>query len=141
MTAIQRQHVWTHVVLRTTIQGEKTFDIDVRNDTILPSNLGRISCLTETKQGSPHKLNNCDHPTLGDVVVTGREVHEMSENQIATWRGEHMGIIFHFFNSASAEPAAEHHFAHGLCAQIFNQRAARSGDTAAGKCESCGSGT
>jgi putative ABC transport system ATP-binding protein len=42
-------------------------------------------------------ITGIDHPTSGEVIVTGREVHKMSENQLATWRGEHVGIIFQFF--------------------------------------------
>lgn len=47
-------------------------------------------------------ITGIDHPTLGEVVVTGREVHKMSENQLATWRGEHVGIIFQFFQMLPA---------------------------------------
>ena len=42
-------------------------------------------------------ITGIDHPSSGEVVVTGREVHKMSENQLATWRGGHVGIIFQFF--------------------------------------------
>ena len=31
------------------------------------------------------------------MIVTGREVHRMSENQLAAWRGQHVGVIFQFF--------------------------------------------
>jgi putative ABC transport system ATP-binding protein len=31
------------------------------------------------------------------VIVNGCPVHEMSENQLAKWRGENVGIIFQFF--------------------------------------------
>jgi len=47
-------------------------------------------------------ITGIDHPTSGEVVVTGREVHTMSENQLATWRGEHVGIIFQFFQMLPA---------------------------------------
>ena len=47
-------------------------------------------------------ITGIDHPTFGEVVVTGREVHRMSENQLATWRGEHVGIIFQFFQMLPA---------------------------------------
>ena len=42
-------------------------------------------------------ITGIDRPTDGEVVVTGREVHRMSENQLASWRGENVGIIFQFF--------------------------------------------
>jgi putative ABC transport system ATP-binding protein len=42
-------------------------------------------------------ITGIDHPTSGDVLVNGSPVHEMNENQLATWRGENIGIIFQFF--------------------------------------------
>jgi putative ABC transport system ATP-binding protein len=36
------------------------------------------------------------------VIVTGQPVHQMSENKLATWRGEHVGIIFQFFQMLPA---------------------------------------
>jgi putative ABC transport system ATP-binding protein len=47
-------------------------------------------------------ITGIDRPTAGQVVVTGREVHKMSENELATWRGEHVGIIFQFFQMLPA---------------------------------------
>ncbi len=42
-------------------------------------------------------ITGIDRPTAGQVVVTGREVHNMDENDLAVWRGETVGIIFQFF--------------------------------------------
>ncbi len=42
-------------------------------------------------------ITGIDRPTSGEVLVNGYPVHEMSENQLATWRGENIGIIFQFF--------------------------------------------
>ncbi len=47
-------------------------------------------------------ITGIDHPSSGEVLVTGRGVHQMSENQLATWRGEHVGIIFQFFQMLPA---------------------------------------
>ncbi len=47
-------------------------------------------------------ITGIDHPSSGEVVVTERKVHKMSENQLATWRGEHVGIIFQFFQMLPA---------------------------------------
>jgi len=33
-------------------------------------------------------ITGIDRPTAGEVIVTGREVHRMSENKLAAWRGE-----------------------------------------------------
>ena len=42
-------------------------------------------------------ITGIDHPSEGQVIVTGESVHTMSENELAIWRGEHLGIIFQFF--------------------------------------------
>jgi putative ABC transport system ATP-binding protein len=42
-------------------------------------------------------ITGIDRPTQGEVIVNGSPVHTMSENQLATWRGENVGIIFQFF--------------------------------------------
>jgi putative ABC transport system ATP-binding protein len=47
-------------------------------------------------------ITGIDHPTDGEVIVTGREVHKMSENKLAAWRGEYVGIIFQFFQMLPA---------------------------------------
>jgi putative ABC transport system ATP-binding protein len=47
-------------------------------------------------------ITGIDRPSAGEVVVTGREVHRMSENQLASWRGENVGIIFQFFQMLPA---------------------------------------
>ena len=42
-------------------------------------------------------MTGIDHPSEGQVIVTGQSVHTMSENELAVWRGERLGIIFQFF--------------------------------------------
>jgi putative ABC transport system ATP-binding protein len=47
-------------------------------------------------------ITGIDRPSAGEVIVTGRQVHKMSENQLASWRGENVGIIFQFFQMLPA---------------------------------------
>lgn len=47
-------------------------------------------------------ITGIDRPSAGDVIVTGQEVHKMSENKLAAWRGQHVGIIFQFFQMLPA---------------------------------------
>lgn len=47
-------------------------------------------------------ITGIDRPSDGEVVVTGRDVHTMSENKLAAWRGEYVGIIFQFFQMLPA---------------------------------------
>lgn len=42
-------------------------------------------------------ITGIDHADEGEVMVLGYPVHAMSENELARWRGEHVGIIFQFF--------------------------------------------
>ncbi|MCX6047683.1 MAG: ABC transporter ATP-binding protein [Chloroflexi bacterium] len=47
-------------------------------------------------------ITGIDRPTGGEIVVTGRTVNKMSENELAVWRGEKVGIIFQFFQMLPA---------------------------------------
>jgi putative ABC transport system ATP-binding protein len=38
-----------------------------------------------------------DRPSTGEVIVLGSHLHGMSENALAHWRRENVGIIFQFF--------------------------------------------
>ena len=42
-------------------------------------------------------ITGIDRPSSGEMHVTGMPVHKMSENELAIWRGENVGIIFQFF--------------------------------------------
>lgn len=42
-------------------------------------------------------ITGIDHPTSGQVVVAGHPLHKLNENELARWRGRHLGIIFQFF--------------------------------------------
>ena len=38
-----------------------------------------------------------DHPTDGEAIVAGTRLRDLSEGQMAQWRGRTMGIVFQFF--------------------------------------------
>jgi putative ABC transport system ATP-binding protein len=42
-------------------------------------------------------ITGIDRPTDGQVFVGGEAVHVLSENELARWRGRHIGVIFQFF--------------------------------------------
>jgi putative ABC transport system ATP-binding protein len=42
-------------------------------------------------------ITGIDHPNEGHVIVGGQKVTRMSEDELARWRGENVGIIFQFF--------------------------------------------
>jgi putative ABC transport system ATP-binding protein len=59
-----------------------------------------VSIVGPSGNGKSTLLNmvtGIDRPTGGEVIVSGRPIHEMSENQLAKWRGQEVGIIFQFF--------------------------------------------
>jgi len=59
-----------------------------------------VSIVGESGNGKSTLLNmitGIDHPSAGEVVVNGRLLTNMSEDQLAEWRGAEMGIVFQFF--------------------------------------------
>jgi putative ABC transport system ATP-binding protein len=42
-------------------------------------------------------ITGIDRPTAGTVTVDGRRIDEMSEEELAAWRGERVGVVFQFF--------------------------------------------
>jgi putative ABC transport system ATP-binding protein len=42
-------------------------------------------------------ITGIDHPSAGEVLVNGRAIHKLNEDQLAHWRGENLGIVFQFF--------------------------------------------
>lgn len=41
-------------------------------------------------------LTGIDHPDEGSVIINNQKVHSLSENDLATWRGKNIGIVFQF---------------------------------------------
>src|SRR5512134_2264339 len=76
----------------------KGISFDVKNGEFVsivgPSGNGKSTLL--------NMITGIDRPTSGEVIAVGREVHRMSENQLAAWRGQHVGIIFQFFQMLPA---------------------------------------
>jgi putative ABC transport system ATP-binding protein len=42
-------------------------------------------------------ITGIDRPTSGEVIMAGAPLHQMSENELAQWRGANVGIVFQFF--------------------------------------------
>ncbi len=42
-------------------------------------------------------ISGIDRPSSGGVFIGDTAVHELSENQMAIWRGRNLGIVFQFF--------------------------------------------
>ncbi|MCI0414430.1 ABC transporter ATP-binding protein [bacterium] len=44
-----------------------------------------------------HMIGGIDKPSAGEVLVKGEPVHQMSQDQVAVWRGKNVGVVFQFF--------------------------------------------
>ena len=42
-------------------------------------------------------VSGIDRPTAGSVRVDGLRLDELGEEELAVWRGEHVGVVFQFF--------------------------------------------
>lgn len=42
-------------------------------------------------------ITGIDRPTTGEVYVAGQRLTNMTENQVAKWRGRNVGVVFQFF--------------------------------------------
>ncbi len=52
-------------------------------------------------------VTGIDRPTSGTIVFAGQELRAQSENALARWRGQHIGIIFQFFQLIPTLTAVE----------------------------------
>jgi putative ABC transport system ATP-binding protein len=43
-------------------------------------------------------ISGIDRPSHGEVWVAGRRIDELSEDALAHWRAQHVGLVFQFFN-------------------------------------------
>jgi putative ABC transport system ATP-binding protein len=48
-----------------------------------------------------------DRPSSGSVAVAGTDVHALSENKLAAWRGRNVGFVFQFFQLLPTLTVAE----------------------------------
>lgn len=69
-----------------------------------------VSIVGKSGSGKSTLLNmvaGIDRPTSGEVLVAGMPLHEMSEGELAEWRGRNLGIIFQFFQLLPTLTVAE----------------------------------
>ncbi|HKW19924.1 MAG TPA: ABC transporter ATP-binding protein [Ktedonobacterales bacterium] len=86
---------------RTIILDDVTFTIPAQRLFAVngPSGSGKSTLL--------NMLTGIDRPTSGRVVFAGQELRARHENALARWRGQHVGIIFQFFQLVPTLTARE----------------------------------
>lgn len=42
-------------------------------------------------------ITGIDHPSEGELLVAGTDIHKFGESSLAAWRGKNIGIVFQFF--------------------------------------------
>jgi putative ABC transport system ATP-binding protein len=69
-----------------------------------------VSVVGKSGSGKSTLLNlitGIDRPTVGEVIVSGTAVHELSEAGLAAWRGRNVGVVFQFFQLLPTLTVAE----------------------------------
>ncbi len=69
-----------------------------------------VTVIGKSGSGKSTLLNmiaGIDRPTTGEVVVNGAAVHQLTEGQVAAWRGRNLGIVFQFFQLIPTLTAVE----------------------------------
>jgi putative ABC transport system ATP-binding protein len=86
------------IAKRFTVGGS---EIDILRNVSLQIERGEfVAIIGPSGSGKSTLLNmitGIDRPSGGEVLVLNRPVHKMSENGLARWRGQCVGIIFQFF--------------------------------------------
>jgi len=74
-------------------QALKGIDLEIQQGELTaivgPSGCGKSTIL--------NMITGIDSPTKGTVVVDGERIDNMKQDKLAKWRGQHVGIIFQFF--------------------------------------------
>jgi putative ABC transport system ATP-binding protein len=52
-------------------------------------------------------LTGIDSPTSGELSVLGTRIDQLSQDDLATWRGRHIGLVFQFFQLLPTLTVAE----------------------------------
>jgi len=71
----------------------KGIDLEVREGEFV----GVVGKSGAGKSTLVNMVTGIDKPSSGHICVGSRAIHEMSEDQVAIWRGRNVGVIFQFF--------------------------------------------
>lgn len=71
----------------------KSIDLDIDRGEFV----GIIGKSGSGKSTLINMITGIDRPTTGEVLIGDTAVHQLSENEMARWRGRNLGIVFQFF--------------------------------------------
>ena len=81
------------------------------NDVSLDFERGEISCLLgKSGSGKSTLLNlisGLEKPTKGEIIILGKHIERMDENQLASFRQKYIGFVFQSYNLLSTLTALE----------------------------------
>lgn len=84
----------TYVKGRERVKVLSDINLDVPEGEFLalmgPSGSGKTTLL--------NLLGGLDHPTSGEILMSGHALQDLSSNELARWRSENVGFIFQFYN-------------------------------------------
>ena len=43
-------------------------------------------------------IGGLDSPTFGSISIAGKQIHQLSQGQLAVWRSRNIGFVFQFYN-------------------------------------------
>jgi putative ABC transport system ATP-binding protein len=88
---------------QTAYRALRGVDLDIRRGEMVaivgPSGSGKTTVL--------NVLTGIDRSSAGSVLVEGTRLDRLDEESLARWRGEHVGIVFQFFQLLSTLTALE----------------------------------
>ncbi len=67
-------------------------------------------------------ITGIDRPSRGDVNVTGALLNDLSENELARWRGKNVGVIFQFFQLLPTLTVIENIMLPMECCRVWKKR-------------------
>jgi ABC-type lipoprotein export system ATPase subunit len=87
-----------HLSRVITSRAKKTIILDDITFTIPKQSLFAINGPSGSgKSTILNMITGIDRPDSGRVIFEGQELRAMNENALARWRGQHIGIVFQFF--------------------------------------------
>ncbi len=81
----------------------KDIDLEIRRGEFV----GVVGKSGSGKSTLLNMLAGIDRPSAGSVAVAGTEIHALSENKLASWRGRNVGFVFQFFQLLPTLTAVE----------------------------------